>query len=355
MNNSSTYCLIMAGGVGSRFWPLSTEENPKQFLDILGTGKSLIQLTFDRFNQMIPEENIYVLTNMAYKSKVVEQLGIDSDQVLCEPQRKNTAPCLAYATAKIHKKDSNAIFLVSPADHLIINEAQFFKDLKTGIDKAQHSNNLVTFGIKPNRPDTGYGYIEFDASEGSMNSVAKVKQFREKPDLSLAINFIEQGNFYWNSGMFVWKSVTIIESFKKHSTDLYNIFFKNLESYNTEMENEFLNRAFSNCEDISIDYAILEKDPNTSVVLSTFDWSDLGTWGSLKDLVEKDENKNSKNNKEIHFFNSNECLVRTNANKTTIIDGLNNYIIIDTDDKLMILNGENEQKLKSYLKTINQK
>jgi mannose-1-phosphate guanylyltransferase len=354
MNNSSTYCLIMAGGVGSRFWPLSTEENPKQFLDILGTGKSLIQLTFDRFNQMVPEENIYVLTNLNYKNKVVQQLGINSDQVLCEPQRKNTAPCIAYATAKIHKKDSNAVLLVSPADHLIINETQFFKDLNTGIEKAQSSNDLVTFGIKPNRPDTGYGYIEFDASEGSMNSVAKVKQFREKPDLSLAKSFIQQGNFYWNSGMFVWKSTTIMNSFKNHANALYNIFFEDLKSYNTEMEDAFLKEAFTKCEDISIDYAILEKDSNTSIVLSTFDWSDLGTWGSLKDLLEKDENKNSKNNKEIYFFNSKDCLVKTNANKTTIIDGLENYIIIDTDDKLMILKGENEQQLKAYLKIINQ-
>lgn len=355
MNNSSTYCLIMAGGVGSRFWPLSTEENPKQFLDILGTGKSLIQLTFDRFNQMVPEENIYVLTNLIYKNKVIEQLGINSDQVLCEPQRKNTAPCIAYATAKIHKKDPNAILLVSPSDHLIINETQFFTDLKTGIQKAQDTNHLVTFGIKPNRPDTGYGYIEFDASESAINTVAKVKQFREKPDLSLAKRFIEQGNFYWNSGMFVWKSTTIMNSFKNHSNELYTIFFEDLRSYNSEMEDDFLNEAFMKCEDISIDYAILEKEADTSVVLSTFDWSDLGTWGSLKDLLEKDENKNSKNNKEVYFFDSKNCLVKTSANKTIIIDGLDNYIIIDTDNKLMILKGENEQELKSYLKIINQK
>ena len=188
MNNSSTYCLIMAGGVGSRFWPLSTNENPKQFLDILGTGKSLIQLTFDRFKQVVPEKNIYVLTNLDYKNKVIEQLGINENQVLCEPQRKNTAPCIAYATAKIHKKDSNALMLVSPADHLIINENQFFKDLKTGLDKANNSDELVTFGIKPNRPDTGYGYIEFDGLNSSINTVAKVKQFREKPNLDLAKN-----------------------------------------------------------------------------------------------------------------------------------------------------------------------
>lgn len=355
MNNSSTYCLIMAGGVGSRFWPLSTNENPKQFLDILGTGKSLIQLTFDRFKQVVPEKNIYVLTNLDYKNKVIEQLGINENQVLCEPQRKNTAPCIAYATAKIHKKDSNALMLVSPADHLIINENQFFKDLKTGLDKANNSDELVTFGIKPNRPDTGYGYIEFDGLNNSINTVAKVKQFREKPNLDLAKKFISQGNFYWNSGMFAWKSNTIKNSFMKYSNELYKIFFEDDLNYNTENEAIFLNNAFQKCEDISIDYAILENDPNTSVVLSSFDWSDLGTWGSLKGLLKKDQNDNSINNDKTYFFNSTDCLVKANADKTILIDGLKGYIIIDTKDKLMILNSENEQELKSYLKNINQK
>lgn len=355
MNNSSTYCLIMAGGVGSRFWPLSTNENPKQFLDILGTGKSLIQLTFDRFKQVVPEKNIYVLTNLDYKNKVIEQLGINENQVLCEPQRKNTAPCIAYATAKIHKKDSNALMLVSPADHLIINENQFFKDLKTGLDKANNSDELVTFGIKPNRPDTGYGYIEFDGLNSSINTVAKVKQFREKPNLDLAKKFISQGNFYWNSGMFAWKSNTIKNSFMKYSNELYKIFFEDDLNYNTENEAIFLNNAFQKCEDISIDYAILENDPNTSVVLSSFDWSDLGTWGSLKGLLKKDQNDNSINNDKTYFFNSTDCLVKANADKTILIDGLKGYIIIDTKDKLMILNSENEQELKSYLKNINQK
>jgi len=355
MNNSSTYCLIMAGGVGSRFWPLSTNDNPKQFLDILGTGKSLIQLTFDRFKQVVPEKNIYVLTNLDYKNKVIKQLGINENQVLCEPQRKNTAPCLAYATAKIHKKDSNALMLVSPADHLIINENQFFKDLETGLDKANSSDELVTFGIKPNRPDTGYGYIEFDGLNSSINTVAKVKQFREKPNLDLAKKFISQGNFYWNSGMFAWKSNTIKNSFMKYSNELFKIFFEDDLNYNTENEADFLNDAFQKCEDISIDYAILENDPNTSVVLSSFDWSDLGTWGSLKGLLKKDQNGNSINNDKTYFFNSTDCLVKANADKTILIDGLKGYIIIDTEDKLMILNSENEQELKSYLKNINQK
>lgn len=341
----------MAGGVGSRFWPLSTEENPKQFLDILGTGKSLIQMTFDRFNQVVPEQNIYVLTNVKYKSKVVDQLKIKEEQVLCEPMRKNTAPCIAYATAKIYKKDPNALVLVSPSDHLIVNENQFFSDLKLGIDHAKESNDLVTYGIKPNRPDTGYGYIEFDTNENN-NLVSKVKQFREKPDLDTAIEFIQKGNFYWNSGMFVWKAKTIINSFKENAQDLYRIFFQNNEHYNTDSEAGFLKESFSECKDISIDYAILEKDPNISIVLSSFDWSDLGTWGSLKNVVEKDKQGNFKNSTNIHLFNSKNCLVKSDENKIVLVDGLDDFIVIDTENRLMILNTQNEQELKKYLKKI---
>ncbi len=353
MNNNSTYCLIMAGGVGSRFWPLSTENNPKQFLDILGSGKSLIQLTFDRFNQVIPEKNIFILTNSNYKNKVIEQLGVAQDQVLCEPQRKNTAPCLAYATAKIHKKDPNALILVSPSDHLILNEKQFFKDINTGLNKAKDSDDIITFGIKPTRPDTGYGYIEFDAPGNVISNTCKVKQFREKPNLETAKTFINQGNFYWNSGMFVWKSNTVIKSFQKYSSELYQIFFANDLHYNTENEMQFLDNAFQKCEDISIDYALLEKEPNISVVLSSFDWSDLGTWGSLQNLLEKDHNNNSKNNENTYFFNSKNCLVKVESDKAILIDGLEGYIVIDTKDRLMILSAENEQELKTYLKKIN--
>ena len=341
----------MAGGVGSRFWPLSIENNPKQFLDILGTGKSLIQMTFDRFKQVVPEENIYVLTNVQYQSKVIDQLNINKGQVLCEPMRKNTAPCIAYATAKIYKKDTKALILVTPSDHLIFNENQFFSDLTLGIKQASNSEDLVTYGIKPSRPDTGYGYIEFDYHQNK-NLVSKVKQFREKPDLCTAEEFIQKGNFYWNSGMFVWKAETIINSFKQHSKDLYRIFFKNNEHYNTESEETFLKESFSSCEDISIDYAILEKDPNISIVLSSFDWSDLGTWGSLKSVVQKDEEGNFKNGNNIHLFNSKNCLIKSTENKTVLIDGLDDFIVVDTEERLMILSTQNEQELKNYLKQI---
>ncbi len=352
MSNSSTYCLIMAGGVGSRFWPLSTEDNPKQFLDILGTGKSHIQMTFDRFKQIVPIENIFVLTNVKYQSKVIHQLNINEDQILCEPIRKNTAPCIAYATAKINKKDPNAVILVSPSDHLIFNEKQFFSDLTLGIEHATNSKDIVTYGIKPSRPDTGYGYIEFDPQQNK-NLISKVKQFREKPDFNKAKEFIENGNFYWNSGMFVWKAETIINSFKHNAKELYRIFFRNNKYYNTESEEAFLKDSFASCEDISIDYAILEKDPNISIVLSSFDWSDLGTWGSLSSIVEKDEQGNFKNSHNIHLFNSKNCIIKSNEDKIVLIDSLDDFIVVDTQDKLMILNTQNEQQLKDYLKQIN--
>jgi mannose-1-phosphate guanylyltransferase len=344
----------MAGGIGSRFWPLSTEDNPKQFLDILGTGKSLIQMTFDRFKQVVPEENIYVLTNLNYKSKVVDQLNIDGEQVLCEPMRKNTAPCIAYATAKIHKKDPNSLILVTPSDHLIVNEMQFFSDLKLGIDHARDSEDLVTYGIKPNRPDTGYGYIEFNAKQEN-TLVSAVKQFREKPNLSLAEEFIQKGNFYWNSGMFAWKSETIIRSFKHNAKELYRVFFENTTHYNTDSEAQFLKECFTVCEDISIDYAILEKDPNISLVLSSFDWSDLGTWGSIKSVVKKDDEGNFKNSNAIHLFNSKNCVIQSAQNKTVLVDGLDDFIVIDTPERLMILSAQNEQELKSFVKQIEKK
>ena len=345
----------MAGGVGSRFWPLSTEQEPKQFLDMLGTGKSLLQMAFQRFEQVVPRENIYILTNAGYEQKVIDQLKIESAQVLCEPDRKNTAPCIAYATAKINKKDANAVMIVSPSDHLILNESQFYLDLETGINEASTSNNLVTFGVKPTRPDTGYGYIEFNQSESSSGSIQKVKQFREKPELEQAQKFLDKGNFYWNSGMFAWKASSIINSFKSHAKELYDIFIKNDVSYNTNEEYEFLSKSFSQCQNISIDYAILEHESNISLVLCSFDWSDLGTWGSLKNILEKDNQGNSKNIETIHLFNSKDCLIHSDSEKTILVDGLDNYIVVDTSEKLLILNAVNEQKLKEYLKQINSK
>ena len=354
MTNKSLYCLIMAGGVGSRFWPLSTDENPKQFQDFLGTGQSLLQMTFARFVNTIPKENIFILTNEAYKKKVIHQLKVDQSQVICEPQRKNTAPCIAFATAKILKKDENATLVVTPADHLITNEQKFNLDLDLAISTAREKDQLITFGIKPHRPDTGYGYIEFNDSNKAQQ-VQKVLQFREKPDLKKAEEFLNAGNFYWNSGMFVWRGSVLKSSFERHCPELFDVFFSNLESYNTANENEFCKTSFEKCANISIDYAIMEKEKDVLVILSKFGWSDLGTWGSIQDIREKDSNGNTQNHNDIHFFDSKNCFVHSEENKTTVIDGLHNFIIVDTSDKLMILKRDNEQRLKKYLQELEAK
>jgi len=354
MTSKSLYCLIMAGGVGSRFWPLSTDENPKQFLDFLGTGQSLLQMTFARFVNTIPKENIFILTNEAYSEQVIHQLNVKQSQVICEPQRKNTAPCIAFATAKILEKDENATLVVTPADHLITNEQQFNSDLDLAINIAKEKDQLVTFGIKPHRPDTGYGYIEFNDSNKAQR-VQKVLQFREKPDLNKAEEFLNAGNFYWNSGMFVWRGSVLKESFKKYCTEMFDLFFANGSVYNTSEEQPFCEASFQDCSSISIDYAIMEKEKNVVVILSKFGWSDLGTWGSIQDIREKDSNGNTQNHNDIHFFESKNCFVYSKENKKTLVDGLHNFIVVDTSEKLMILKRDNEQRLKTYLQELDAK
>ena len=355
MTQTNTYGLIMAGGVGSRFWPMSTPENPKQFLDVLGIGKSLLRLTFERLNRFIPTENIYILTNSSYEQLVLDQLPeLKASQVLCEPARKNTAPCIAYAAAKIHALDPNATLLISPADHLIINEKRFEEIINVAWQTAQ-DGQLVTLGIEPSRPDTGYGYIEFAKTETAVKgSACPVLQFREKPDLATAQSFLEAGTFYWNAGIFVWKSEVILAALEAHQNDIYQIFTQDQQVYGTAQETEFLKAAFNACPDISIDFSVMEKATNVSVVLADFDWSDLGTWGSLTTHLQKDEQQNSLIGGQIFAFDSANCLVNVPANKTVLLDGLQDYIVVESVDKLMVLRLSNEQKLKEYLKIMGQ-
>lgn len=345
----------MAGGVGSRFWPMSTPENPKQFLDVLGIGKSLLRLTFERLNRFIPTENIFILTNSSYEQLVLDQLPeLTASQVLCEPERKNTAPCIAYAAAKIHALDPNATLLISPADHLIINEKRFEEIIDVAWQTAQ-DGQLVTLGIEPSRPDTGYGYIEFAKTETAVKgSACPVLQFREKPDLATAQSFLEAGTFYWNAGIFVWKSGVILAALEAHQNDIYQIFTQDQQAYGTARETEFLKAAFSACPDISIDFSVMEKATNVSVVLADFDWSDLGTWGSLTTHLQKDEQQNSLIGGQIYAFDSANCLVNVPSNKTVLLDGLQDYIVVESGDKLMVLRLSNEQKLKEYLKIMGQ-
>lgn len=351
MEKSSLFGLIMAGGVGSRFWPMSTEEKPKQFLDILGLGKSLLQLTFERLNKQIPTDQIYILTNKSYFSLVKEHLPMLTDeQIICEPQRKNTAPCVLYAALKIQKLNPNSTLVISPSDHLIIQEDRFHEQLDIAVNEAQQ-DKLLTLGIHPTRPDVGYGYIEFDSSiNRNGGQVARVIQFREKPQLEQAKEFINAGNFYWNAGIFIWKTSTILSAFHEYQPELYQLFQGISIGSSTEISE--LENAFSECQDISIDYAILEKSDQISVVLTDFDWSDLGTWGSLSEKTASNELGNSLINVEAHFFNAMNNLVIASRAKKILIDGLTNYIIVDSGDKLLIMKKENEGQLKSYLKSI---
>lgn len=344
----------MAGGVGSRFWPLSTPERPKQFIDVLGIGKTLIQMTYERLLNLVPAENIYILTNEKYVELVSTQLPeISRGQILTEPQRKNTAPCIAYAAAKINALDKDACMIVCPSDHLILKDELFKTIVETAVKDARENDNIVTLGIKPTRPDTGYGYIEF-AKESKLQGgdVTKVLQFREKPNLETAEVFIKSGNFYWNSGIFVWKSSVVLNALQSFQNDLYQLFCADTSKYNTPEEQAFVNHAFEVCQDISIDYAVMEKADNVDVVLATFDWSDLGTWKSLNEHLDKDTFNNSIVGGNVHLFNVKNCLVNVPETKTVLLDGLSNYIIVESDNVLMILKNSNEQELKNYVKAI---
>lgn len=351
MKKNDLYGLIMAGGVGSRFWPMSTEDKPKQFLDILGLGKSLLQLTFERLNKQIPKEQIYILTNASYSQLVKEHLPMIKDsQIISEPERKNTAPCILYASLKIKQINPNSTLVITPSDHLILQEDRFHEQLSIAIDEAQNEN-LITLGIKPTRPDVGYGYIEFDSSIApKAGQVAKVIQFREKPSFETAKEFLNAGNYYWNAGVFIWSTNTILNAFQKYQLNLYNLFSQIRIGSSNELSD--LTAAFSKCNDISIDYAILEHADNISVVLTDFDWSDLGTWGSLSEKTSSNEEGNSTINANVHFFNASQNLVISSNSKKILIDGLNNFIIVDSGDKLLIIHKENESKLKSYLQSM---
>lgn len=347
----------MAGGVGSRFWPMSTPQKPKQFLDVLGIGKSLLRLTFERIQDLMPDEQIYILTNTIYKDLVLEQLPeLNENQVLCEPLRKNTAPCIAYAAAKIYHKNEHATLIITPADHLILDSQRFCEIIHTAIENSNSKNHLVTLGIAPTRPDTGYGYIEFDNANGvEANKAYEVTNFREKPDLETAKSFVESGNFYWNAGIFIWKSKVILDALQVFQPHLFNLFATNLSVYDNGLKEEVaVYNAFEKCDDISIDFAVMEHAKNVSVVLSDFDWSDLGTWGSLSQHLHKDDRNNSIIGDNVHTFNSENCLINVPNNKLVLLDGLKDYIVVESDEMLMVLKSENEQELKNYLKVIEQ-
>lgn len=346
----------MAGGVGSRFWPLSVPEKPKQFLDVLGIGKSLLQMTYERLKHISPNEQIFIVTNQLYADLVKEQLpDLPVENILLEPQRKNTAPCIAYAASKIYSLNPEANLVIAPSDHLILKEERFFKIVKIALKQAATEDRLVTLGIKPTRPDTGYGYIEF-AEKGDIVSgeIRAVKNFAEKPNRELAEIFLKSGNYYWNSGIFIWKAKVILSALRKFKPELCDLFSVDHGFYNTPDESKHIEHAFSVCEDISIDFAVMENAKNVDVVLANFDWSDLGTWGSLSNHLEKDYNGNAiVGGAEIHLIHSSNCIVNLSNNKVAIIDDMHNFVIVEDERHLMILNLKNEQNLKKYLELLN--
>ena len=349
MSNKNKYAVIMAGGIGSRFWPISTTAHPKQFIDILGTGKTLIQQTYKRFRKICPPENIFVVTNEMYKGLVNEQLpDLSDEQILCEPIAKNTAPCIAYASHKINKINPDALIAVAPSDHLIQDEDEFVKLMNIALDTSSKDECLITLGIKPTRPDTGYGYIQFLGSE--VNGLCKVKTFTEKPNLELAKTFIQSGDFLWNAGIFVWSVKSIMSAFQAHMPEVNEIFKEGKMFYNTDKEHTFIKKAYSHCPSISIDYGIMEKAPNVYVYAADFGWSDLGTWGSLYTILDKDYVGNAVVHSEnVMMYDSSNCVVRTPANKLVVIQGLDDYVVVESDAALLICQKSQEQMIKQFV------
>lgn len=347
--NKHHYVAIMAGGIGSRFWPMSRTDYPKQFLDILNTGKTLIQSTFDRFAGFIPKENIYVVTAESYRSIVREQLpDILAENILCEPSRKNTAPCIAYISYKLHQKDPLANLICAPADHLITDEDSFRKICLQGLNFTSHIKALVTLGIKPTNPNTGYGYIQFEPYSVSDN-VFKVKTFTEKPDRDLAMTFIASGDFLWNAGIFVWQVKNIVTAFEKLLPEMHEVFDSEKEAFNTNREKEAIERIYPQCTNISIDYGVMEKADNVYVIPSSFGWSDLGTWASAYDTLEKDYLENAVAGDNVMIIDAMRNMIHADNEKLILLQGLEDFIVVDTKDVLLICKKDKEQEIKEYV------
>ena len=349
--NKNYYAILMAGGVGSRFWPVSTTDFPKQFHDMLGAGQTLIQKTFSRLSQIIPIENIYILTNERYNDIVLEQLPlVKQAQVVLEPAMRNTAPCILYAALKIQKINPDALMVVAPSDHWIEDEAEFARNLEQCFNFCSAENALMTLGIQPTYPNTGFGYIEYNKSDDT--TIKKVNQFREKPNYETAKSFLDSGNFLWNGGIFIWSVRSILESFAAFQPTMTALFNKGINSFNTEKEQAFIQENYESSENISIDYAILEKAKNVYVLPATFDWNDLGTWNSLHEKLDKDENNNAIVNARVLLENASNNIIRSDADKLIVIDGLSDYIIVDKEGILLIYPKSKEQDIKKIVASL---
>lgn len=344
----------MAGGIGARFWPMSRTSHPKQFIDILGTGKTLIQQTFERFAGVCPKENIYIVTNDIYKEMILEQLDVTPQQVLCEPMRRNTAPAIAYAAYKINQLNPEANMVVAPSDHIILKEDSFKEIILSALKATSENDWLLTLGIQPSRPDTGYGYIQFndDNPYPPDDRLSKVKTFTEKPNLELAKTFLESGDFLWNAGIFVWSLKSITKAFDMHLPEVSSLFEEGIQEFGTSNEIDFINRVYPICKNISIDYGVMEKAQNVYVMASDFGWSDLGTWGSLYDIRNKDNDGNAIIGNHVIPFNSKNCIVNMPNDKLVVLQGLDDYIVVESDEILLVCKKSEEQNIREIVNKV---
>ena len=349
VSSRNNHLVIMAGGVGSRFWPMSTVEKPKQFIDVLGVGKSLLQLTVERFGDICKAENVWVVTNKAYVNLVKEQLPeLPDGNILCEPCRRNTAPCIAYVSWKIKSKDPKANIVVTPSDHIVTNTEEFRRVIKSCLDFTMDSDAIVTLGMKPTRPETGYGYIQADLTSSSLRNkeIFRVYSFREKPDFDTAKQYISKNNYFWNAGIFIWNVSTIVNAFRVYQPAISKVFEGMLPIYGTDKEQLMIDEKFPECKSISVDYAIMEKAEEIFVCPADFGWSDLGTWGSLLVNTKKDLYGNSCIGNEIDVFETSNCIIHTTQEKKVIVQGLDGYIVAENDDTLLICRLTEEQRIK---------
>lgn len=350
--NKNLYVVLMAGGVGVRFWPYSRNSKPKQFLDVLGTGKTLLQSTFERFLPICPPENIYVVTHEEHAHLVRQQLPqIAEDQILAEPMRKNTAACIAYANYKVTQKNSEAIIVVTPSDHLIMKEAEFLDVIKKAADQATTQDKLITLGISPTRPETGYGYIQFHTEK---SFAKRVKTFTEKPELSLAKKFLESGDFVWNSGIFIWGVQAINKAFHEYLPEMSEVFDEIKNKFGTEEEKEAIRSAYSQCKNISIDYGIMEKAKNVYVCLGNFTWSDLGSWASIHEISAKDENNNVIN-ANTQTYDTRNCIIKGSADKLIVVQGLNGYLIGEFGNVVIVCEKDKEEQFRRFVSDLKAK
>ncbi|MCF8464467.1 MAG: mannose-1-phosphate guanylyltransferase [Flavobacteriales bacterium] len=350
--NPNHYVVIMAGGVGSRFWPMSRTPHPKQFIDILGTGKSLLQQTYERSKEVCPAENIFIVTNADYKSLVMEQLeGIKPSQILLEPGRRNTAPCIAYAAFRIKAINPEASMVVAPSDHLILKDAEYVNLVNKALDEVEKSDSLITLGISPTRPDTGYGYIQFEEATDN-GGIHKVKSFTEKPDLAMAKELVKSGEFLWNAGIFIWSVKGIMAAFEKHMTEMFQLFEEGAAEFNTPNEHKFIETAYMQCKSISIDYGVMEKAKNVFTLAADIGWSDLGTWGSLYSYSDKDEEGHVIQGKNVLTYDSKNCIVNVPKNKLVVIQGMKDMIVVESDDILLICKQSDEQQIKRIVNDV---